>query len=136
MRPCVIKTHFWSHLLCQVTIEKAARHCSGLFNHRGTEIQRFSGARLAASRKSRVARQPLLLRPPSGRNRESKSTARLFHAKARKLEGECPHEPSRFGATPKGARVFQPVSRTGMSVPVFLGYVILGRNAGNVMPKP
>ncbi len=23
-----------------------------------------------------------------------------------------------------------------MSVPVFLGYVILGRNAGNVMPKP
>jgi hypothetical protein len=20
MRPCVIKTHFWSHLLCQVTV--------------------------------------------------------------------------------------------------------------------
>ncbi len=34
-----------------------------------------------------------LLRPPSGRNDECKSTARLFHAKTRSLEGECPHEP-------------------------------------------
>jgi len=49
-------------------------------SHRGTESTEFFGAVLAASRKSLAASQPLLLRPPSGRNDECKSAALLFHA--------------------------------------------------------
>jgi len=43
------------------------------FYHRDTETQRFFGVALTASRKSQVAGQLPLLRPPSGRNDECKS---------------------------------------------------------------
>ena len=57
------------------------------------------GAGLAASRKSRVAGREstsLYCDHAVARNLESKSAARLFHAKARRREGcevECPCEP-------------------------------------------
>ena len=59
----------------------------GFWNHKGHEG--FLGQ--AASRKSRVNLS--YCGHAVARNRESKSTALLFHAKARRLEGECPHEP-------------------------------------------
>jgi hypothetical protein len=55
--------------------EGIARVCLTTENTESTEF--FEGAGLAAN----------LLRPPSGRNDECKSTARLFHAKARRREG-------------------------------------------------